>query len=211
MSNPAGILPIPTAARKGMSKACRYIVNGITLYRIATAPLLLVLLFRHELCWFKWMLAVSFFTDAVDGFIARRCNIASIGGARLDSLGDDLTVLVAIIGMLVLKWDFVLREKVILLVLGGLFITQTALALLRYGKQSSFHTLLAKAAAILQAAFLLLLFFLPRPLLILFYIMAIITALDLVEEIILVLSLPRWQTNVKGIWWIKRDEAQERP
>lgn len=60
----------------------------------------------------------------------------------------------AIIGMLALKWEFVLREKTILLILCGLFIVQTVLALARYGRQSSFHTLLAKTAAVLQGAVL---------------------------------------------------------
>jgi cardiolipin synthase len=185
-----------------MNTRAHHIVNGITLYRIVTAPVLLFLLWRHELHWFKWLLAASFFTDAIDGFIARKYKVTSKAGARLDSLGDDLTVLVAIIGMVVLKKEFVRQEIVLILILGGLFIIQTVLALVRYGKQSSFHTLLAKAAAILQGIFLLLLFFLPQPLSILFYIMAAVTALDLVEEIILVLLLPRWQANVRGLYWV---------
>jgi len=190
-----------------MSKSGLYIVNAITVFRIAAAPVLLLLLWGHELQWFKWLLAISFFTDAIDGFIARKYKITSIVGARLDSIGDDLTVLAAIVGMLVLKWEFVLREKVILLILCGLFVIQTTLSLIRYGKQSSFHTLLAKAAAVLQAAFLLLLFFLSPPLYLLFYIMAGMTTLDLIEEIILVLLLPHWQADVKGICWIRRDKA----
>jgi len=185
-----------------MSRPARYIVNGITLYRIATAPVLLFLLWRHELHWFRWLLAASFFTDAIDGYIARKYKVTSVAGARLDSIGDDLTVLVAIIGMLVLKKEFVRQEMITLLILCGLFVIQLIIALARYGKQSSFHTLLAKTAAVLQAAFLLLLYFLPEPLYILFYCMAAVTALDLVEEIILVLLLPRWQSDVKGIYWI---------
>jgi len=185
-------------------------VNGITLYRIVTAPLLLYLLWRHELQWFRWLLAASFFTDAIDGYIARKYKVTSIAGARLDSIGDDLTVLAAIVGMLVLKKEFVREEKVFLLILCGLFVLQTILSLVRYGKQSSFHTLLAKTAAILQGIFLLLLFFLPQPLYILFYITAAVTALDLVEEIILVLMLPRWQTNVGGIYRIWRERRHPR-
>jgi CDP-diacylglycerol--glycerol-3-phosphate 3-phosphatidyltransferase len=192
-----------------MSRNAPYIVNAITLYRIATAPLLLLLLWQHELSWFKWLLAVSFLTDAIDGIIARRYKVTSIVGARLDSIGDDLTVLVAIIGMLVLKWEFVVQVKLILLTLSGLFVIQTILSLVRYGKQSSFHTLLAKAAAVLQAMFLLLLFLLSSPPHLLFYLMAAITAMDLAEEIILVMLLPRWQANVKGIYWIWRDKVHE--
>ena len=187
-----------------MSTRAHHIVNGITIYRIATAPLLLFLLWRQELQWFKWLLAVSFFTDAIDGYIARKYKVTSIAGARLDSIGDDLTVLVAIIGLVVLKKEFVRQELVIISILGGLWVIQTVLALVRYGKQSSFHTLLAKTAAILQGIFLLLSFFLPHPSYILFYTMAAVTALDLVEETILVLLLPRWQANVKGLYWVLR-------
>jgi hypothetical protein len=39
--------------------------------------------------------------------------------------------------------------------------------------------------------------------------MAVITAFDLVEEIILVLLLPCWQAIVKGIYWLWRDKIQE--
>src|SRR6186713_1619428 len=97
---------------RAMSRRSLYIVNGITIYRIAAAPVLLFLLWKQELDWFKWLLAASFFTDAIDGFIARKYKVTSIAGARLDSIGDDLTVLVAIIGLLALKWEFVVREKV---------------------------------------------------------------------------------------------------
>jgi len=187
-----------------MNSPIYYIINGITLYRIVTAPVLLLLLWHHELQWFKWMLAASFFTDAINGYIARRYKVTSIAGARLDSIGDDLTVLVAIIGMTVLKMEFIRREIVPLSILCLLFVIQTILAVTKYGKQSSFHTLLAKMAAIAQGGFLLLLFFLHDPVYLLFYIMVVATALDLVEEIILVLLLPQWQANVKGLYWVLR-------
>ncbi len=189
-----------------MSRRATYIVNSITIYRIATAPLLLFLLWRHEVEWFKWLLAVSFFTDAIDGFIARKYKVTSIAGARLDSIGDDLTVLAAILGMVVLKWEFVLKEKVILLILCGLFIIQLVVALVRYGKQSAFHTVLAKIAAVLQGLFLLSLFFLPEPLYILFYLMAGMTGMDIVEEIVLVVLLREWRSDVKGLYWLRRQQ-----
>src|SRR6187402_3774220 len=115
MSNDHATGYFHTFRLRPMSRRSLYIVNGITIYRIATAPVLLFLLWRHELDWFKWLLAASFFTDAIDGYIARKYKVTSVAGARLDSIGDDLTVLVALIGMVVLKWEFVLREKVIFL------------------------------------------------------------------------------------------------
>ena len=55
-----------------MQKTSYYIINGITIYRIAAAPVLALLIIYGNKDVFKWMLAISFFTDAIDGFLARR-------------------------------------------------------------------------------------------------------------------------------------------
>jgi len=81
---------------------------------------------------------------------------------------------------------------------------QIVMAFIRYGKLTSFHTYLAKFAAVLQAVFLILFFFLNDWPTTLFYIAAIATILDLLEEIILVIMLPSWKTDVKGIWWLRK-------
>jgi len=67
---------------------------------------------------------------------------------------------------------------------------------------TAFHTLLAKTAAVLQAVFLLTLFFWAGAPRIIFYAAAILTALDLIEEIILIILLPQWRSDVKGVYWI---------
>ena len=82
------------------------VVNGITVYRILVAPLLLWLLFNFYYEWFKWMLAISFITDALDGYLARKFKVTSKLGSMLDSIGDDLTIGVAIIGMFKMYLDF---------------------------------------------------------------------------------------------------------
>jgi CDP-diacylglycerol--glycerol-3-phosphate 3-phosphatidyltransferase len=186
-------------------KQAWYIINGITMYRIIAAPFLLILLFNGQVGIFKWLLGVSFFTDLIDGFLARKFNVASVLGTRLDSVGDDLTVLVAMIGLFVLKADFIKEQKLILILLLVLFIVQAGYAFKRYGKMTGFHTWLAKAAALLQGVFLLLAFFTDQPSMILFYSAAIITMLQLIEEIILVHLLPQWQTNVKGLYWVLKN------
>jgi CDP-diacylglycerol--glycerol-3-phosphate 3-phosphatidyltransferase len=185
-----------------MHKRSYYLVNTITSYRLIAAPVLILLIIYNKNELFKWLLAISFLTDAFDGYLARRFGVTSIFGSRLDSLADDFTIIAAIIGLFALKKEFVLQEIVILSVLFGLFVVQTVSALIRYGKISSFHTYAAKAAAILQAVFLVMLFFSPDPPFLLFYFTAIVSFIDLLEEIILVFMLPEWQTNVKGLYWI---------
>jgi len=186
-------------------KPSYYVINGITLYRVIAAPFLLILLFNRQYALFKWLIAISFFTDLIDGYLARKYKVTSIFGTRLDSIGDDLTIVVALIGLFVMRPAFIKQEAVIFILLFVLFIVQTAYAVIRYGKITSFHTYLAKIAAILQGVFLLLFFFSDKPSFFLFYAAAIVTILELSEEIILVYILPNWKANIKGLFWVMKE------
>jgi len=179
-----------------------YVINGITLYRIVTAPLLLLLLFSGHYDLFKWLLGISFFTDLIDGYLARKFNVTSIMGTKLDSIGDDLTVAVAVIGLFVIFPDFIRQEKWVFIILLVFFLLQTVSAFIRYGRMTNFHTWLAKTAALLQGVFLQLTFFMGKPFLPLFYTAVTITLLELAEEIILVYILPVWEANIKGLYWV---------
>lgn len=187
------------------SKRKYYIVNGITIYRIVAAPILLLLVLSARYEAFKWMLLVSFFTDALDGYLARRFKAVSMLGARLDSIGDDLTVTMAIIGIVKLNYNFIVDQLTWIVVLLLLFIFQVTAAFIRYGKMTAFHTYIAKLAAFAQAIFLISFFFIDKPLYGLFCITAFITCLDLLEEIILVFILPAYRLNVKGLYWIIKE------
>lgn len=180
------------------------IVNSITLYRIVTFPVLLILLFTGNIDLFKWLLLASFFTDAIDGALARMYGATSILGSKLDSIGDDLTVLAATVGLFVTRFDFIKEQAAVFIFLFLLFLFQLAMSLHRYKKISTFHTYLAKTAAVVTAIFLLSVFFLESVYYPLFYAAAIITGIELIEEIILVFKLHEYRSNVKGLYWVLR-------
>lgn len=188
-------------------KPSYYLVNAITLYRLLTAPVLLLLLFYEQLPLFKWLLAVSFLTDAVDGYLARRYKVTSIFGSILDSISDDLTIAVAIFGIMLVNPEFLRKELALVVVQVLLFITQICFALIRYHKISSFHTYMAKFVTVFQGIFLVLFYWLPAPVYSLFYAVSIFTILDLLEEIMLVLVIPQWETDVKGLYWVIKKRA----
>ena len=192
-------------------KTTYYIVNAITLYRIVTVPVLLWLLFTHHFELFKWGIALSFFTDLIDGFLARKFGVTSIMGTKLDSIGDDLTVAVALIGLITIFPGFVRQHMTILIVLGVIFLVQLGYAFYRYGRMSNFHTWLAKTAALLQGCFLILSFFTGHPSVIFFYIATGITLLELMEEIVLVSRLPRWEANVHSIFHVWKHKKKNGP
>ncbi|HTJ12619.1 MAG TPA: CDP-alcohol phosphatidyltransferase family protein [Dinghuibacter sp.] len=187
-----------------MTKTALHTVNGITLYRIFIVPMLLVLIVWHHWTVFRWLLILSFLTDAIDGYLARKYRVVTKAGATLDSIGDDLTVLVAIIGLFIFRPSFIRQQTAIIIVLVALYLLTVITALVKYGKLTAYHTWLAKIAAFLQATFLMLFFFLPYTPITLFLIASIFTAADLIEEFAMTLLLPRWRPDVRGIYSLLR-------
>ena len=140
-----------------------YIVNGITFYRLFAAPIMVLLIISGQHHIFKWLLAFSFFTDGIDGTLARRFKVSSAFGSRLDSIADDLTITAGLIGMAVFSPGFFRQALVPFGILFILFVLQIILAYIRYGRFTSFHTYGAKIAALLQGGFLILFFFFHNP------------------------------------------------
>lgn len=178
------------------------VINLITLYRTVIFPLLVYLALRGDIEVFKWLLLASFFTDAIDGFLARKYKATSVLGSKLDSIGDDLTILAATIGMFVLHFEFIKEEALIFVALFALFLVQVGFSFYRYGKISTFHTYLAKIAAVITGLFFLSVFFLGEINYPFFYTAAIITGIELVEENILVAILKEYRSDVKGLYWV---------
>ncbi len=177
------------------------LVNLITLYRILAAPLLFYYLLNGQLFIFKWLLLISFLTDAIDGYLARKLNASTRLGSMLDSLGDVLTIIVAVIGVIYTRPDFVAEQYVVIVCVCSLFILQIIFAIIRYKKLSSFHTYLAKISGVLQGTFLISLFFFSNIFYPLFYLAAAVTTIELIEEIILIYLIPKWEMDVRGLYW----------
>jgi len=190
-----------------MRKRAYYIVNSITAYRLIMAPVLIILAICDQFEWFKWLLPISFFTDLIDGTLARFFKVTSVFGTKLDSVADDLTIVAGIVGLFVFKPDFIKEEIYLVSAILILYVVQNIAAIIRYRKMSSFHTYAAKFAALVQGIFLILTFFLPEPLYFLFYTVVIVSALDLIEETVLVFLLPKWKANVKGLYWVLKHKS----
>ncbi|HYG49442.1 MAG TPA: CDP-alcohol phosphatidyltransferase family protein [Flavobacteriales bacterium] len=184
------------------------LVSLITLYRIVTAPVLVVLILTGNLEVFKWMLLASFITDAIDGYISRLLNVNSPLGAKIDSIGDDLTVMAAIGGLIKFYPGFFSNHWVPIAILLSIFAIQLSYALIKYKRISSFHTYAAKTAGVAQAVFLLWVFLLDQVNIPLFYLAIVLTAIELIEEIILVWLIPKWKNDVKGLFWVLRKKSK---
>ena len=183
------------------------IADWISFYRIMAIPVLIYFIGRGEREIFTWLLGVSYATDAVDGYIARKLKISSARGSQLDSYGDQLTLVAAIIGLIVFEPAF-MKENYLLIIIAFIpYLIQMFLAFRKYGKATAFHTYLAKLSAITQGVFILwILFF--GPIYWLFYAMIVIGILETIEEITLIYMYDNWVSGVKGIYWALRDKRR---
>jgi len=179
------------------------VADWISLYRIVASPILFAFIFLNGKFIFAILLAVSLFSDALDGFLARRLKITSARGAYLDSVGDVLTFIVALVGMIWFESAFVKEQIFLISITLFLYFLQPALGYWRYGKPSSFHTYSAKIAAVMLSIFFLYAFFFNVSHL-LFYLTIIIGIFETLEESILIFLLPKWETDVKGLYWVLR-------
>jgi CDP-diacylglycerol--glycerol-3-phosphate 3-phosphatidyltransferase len=182
------------------------IPNLLSLFRVAAAPVLLILIFNEHESAFKWLLTFAFFTDMIDGFIARKLHQESKLGSILDSIGDSLTIIVGVTGLVHFRYELYSDHSTIIHVVIGLHLFQLGLSLWRYGKPSSFHTWSAKFAALGIGLFILSTFhfgFSPE----LFYLAILLLILDATEESILVFLLPEWKNDVKGIYWVLKNRS----
>ena len=183
------------------------IADWFSFYRIFAAPFLLAFIWFDERLIFTWLLLISYSTDAIDGYLARKLKITSPRGSQLDSFGDQVTLIIGLIGLFYFETDFIKTNFVLILVAFVPYIIQMIIAYLKYGKATAFHTYLAKLSALVQSAFILWsLFFSPEYSL--FYIMIAIGLLETFEEITLIFMYDNWASDVKGIYWAYRDKMR---
>jgi len=181
------------------------IPNALSSFRIVAAPVLLLLIYADNQIAFKWLITCSFFTDMIDGWIARRLHQVSKLGSILDSIGDSLTIIVGVIGLAAFNKGLFHQYLTIIFLVVLLHVIQLGLSIWRYRKPSSFHTWSAKVAAMGIGIFILTTLhfgFYPW----IFYVATALLIVDAIEESILVLFIPEWKNDVKGLWWILKSK-----
>lgn len=181
------------------------IADYFSIYRIIAAPVIIVSIIFEEGILTSALLGISFFTDAIDGYIARKKKIATSRGASLDSIGDHMTALVGMVAFIVFDTGFFLNHLLIIVVIVLLFLLQLIVALIKFKKPTSYHTYLAKLMAVLLAVLLVI-----TPAWgankLLFYATFLIGIAEAMEEIALTFVLEEPKHNVKGLYWVLKKE-----
>jgi CDP-diacylglycerol--glycerol-3-phosphate 3-phosphatidyltransferase len=150
------------------------------------------------------VLVPALLSDIADGLIARVFHLQSRLGALLDSVADTLLLFAAIYGIAVFHPGVLHDHSTIGAVVIGAWLLENVVALVRYGRLSSFHTYLSKIAGYLLGIFVGVLFvFGLQPWLL--YAAAGASVIGNCEELLLLAMLPKWRADVRGVFWILRE------
>jgi len=185
------------------------IPNLITIYRLLAFPLILYFALAGKESLFAIFLVINLLTDAIDGFIARRFNMVTEVGAKLDSFADNLTYVLVFTGIYIFKLDDILPYKISFLVFISCLLFTVVFSLIKFGKFPSFHMYLTKIGGYLQGAFFICLF--TVGFIVPFYYFIICWGiLGAIESIAIQIVIPEMRSNVKGLYWVLNEEKVKR-
>ncbi len=182
------------------------IPNILSSYRILIFPYVLYLAMTGQEKLFAIFLCINLISDVLDGFIARRFDLQTAIGARLDSLGDIGTYILALTGIYVFKFNEFALNPYPILIFVFLYILFHLVAFLKFGKHPSLHTYLFKSTGWLQGIFFFVLF--SSGFHMWFYVFAIGWGIvACVEELIIIMVLSKPKSNVKGLYWVLKNRG----
>jgi phosphatidylglycerophosphate synthase len=138
-------------------------------------------------------------TDVLDGIIARRWNIATAYGSRLDSIADTLMEISALGALLLLRPEIITGHA---LVLGAWIVIEASSILfgwLKFRRLANLHLYLTKAAGVIAYAFVIYTFVAGYNE-IFFYVTAALLIVSSLECLVLQLFAPRVDEHMKSIY-----------
>jgi cardiolipin synthase len=182
--------------------------NILSFYRLLTFPLILFLIYHSKETFFSWILCINLLTDIADGWIARRFNLQTKLGAKLDSLADLGTYISAFLGIFQFKQAEMAGYMGMLYLFMLLIVLYTIISLIKFRKTPSLHLYSTKIGGYIQGIFFFLLFaidFYPN----LFILAMVWGYLSSLEEIIILIKLKELRSNAKGLFWILKESNEK--
>ena len=181
------------------------IPNALSMYRLLSFPFLLWMVLTGRENLFAIFLCINLVTDILDGLIARGFNLQTKFGARLDSLADNGTYILAFLGIVYFKMEVLKDVMWMLYLFLFLFILGNVTSLLKFRKFPSLHLYSTKIAGYAQGIFFFSLFAIGYyPLL--FYLAMILGYLSWLEEFIILLRLDKMRSNARGLYWLSKEK-----
>jgi CDP-diacylglycerol--glycerol-3-phosphate 3-phosphatidyltransferase len=178
------------------------IPNMLTVFRMLCSPVLLWLAWQGYATAFLLLLAAAFFSDAVDGLIARLSGQVSKFGAQLDSCAD-LTLFITITLGAWWLWPQIMRHEIFYVgIVVACYVLPAIFGYLKFRTLTSYHTWIVKCAVAATATSLYITF-LGGPVWPFRWATAL-CVLAAVEEIAITAVSKELHSNVRSLWDVLR-------
>ena len=182
-------------ARSGDRVTLPNLISGL---RLVTAPCLIGAAAAQARSLFIVLLGAAVVSDAVDGLLARAWGQCTAFGARLDSAADVALLFSALSAMLLLYPALRTTELPTTIAIALAYIIPIAAGVIRFGRLTSYHTLLAKTAAAVLAAGAVV--WIASQSAWLLRIAAVVLLVSAAEELTITVVLPEWSTDVASVF-----------
>lgn len=183
------------------------IPNALSAYRIVALPFIIYAIATGNKPLYITLLSINLITDILDGLIARVFKLETELGAKLDSVADIGTYLMAFAGMIVLEKAFVTDHKTAFLFLIGLWLLPQMVSLIKFKRFPSFHLYSNKITGYIQGIFIFTYFVFGYSAAY-FYFMIVISYLAYLEELALVLFLPKLRSNLRSVYFVIKENGR---
>lgn len=181
------------------------IPNVLSLYRILAVPVMLYVVYTADKSLFTILLCINLLTDILDGYIARRFNMATSFGARLDSVADICTYVCAAAGLIRFEWGIMADHYIPICLFAAVYIAGNIIGFVRFGRIAALHLYIFKLTGYMQGLFVVVLFcfgFYAW----FFYLTAVLGIYACVEEIIVMFMLSEPNEHAKGLYWLLKEK-----
>ena len=130
--------------------------NALSAYRIAVAPVILWMILGGHRTAFATLVIVSLITDVFDGLIARRWHQETDLGTKLDSSADLITYMLAMFGMAIFEWPFIVAHCIAFGLMFCFYLASQTLCLVRFHHLITLHLYTSKAMGFVLGVFFVL-------------------------------------------------------
>jgi len=172
----------------------------IGMFRLAMAPVLLLLAWFGLKTIFVTVLVTALLSDAVDGSLARHFHQESTAGAKMDTCADVSIYFSYLISACWLWPEIISRELTYIVILSSVILLPALAGALKFRCITCYHTWLVKIASVCIAVSSLLMFIFGPVLP--FRISTLICLLAGVEELSITLVLDKPASDVKSLWHV---------
>jgi CDP-diacylglycerol--glycerol-3-phosphate 3-phosphatidyltransferase len=183
--------------------------NLISSYRLFVFPLILYFIIAGNEKLFAIFLIINLLSDFLDGFLARRLKQETEIGAKLDGFADNLTYVLAFIGIFVFRMDDIRPHLVSFIIMIVMLVSTVIVSLIKFRKFPSYHLYTTKAGGYIEGGFFIVLFTIGfiTPY---YYFMLAWAIMGAIECIAINLIIPEMRSDIKGLYWVIKERKAER-